>query len=108
MSVTPAMRDQVIALAAVVEAARLVDLLARTGSAPAAELKALTESLFFGDLAALETEVPAASWPHITCCASAASYRVTANGLQPSARDSPTSASNPSVSPPATRNFPPG
>ena len=46
MSVTPAMRDQVIALAAVVEAARLVDLLARTGSAPAAELKELTESLF--------------------------------------------------------------
>ncbi|MBK6286552.1 MAG: high frequency lysogenization protein HflD [Gammaproteobacteria bacterium] len=64
MSVTPAMRDQVIALAAVVEAARLVDLLARTGSAPAAELKALTESLFrfewqsvaevFGGIASLQ------------------------------------------------------
>ena len=46
MSATPAIRDQAIALAAVVEAARLVDLLARTGNAPAEEFKTLSESLF--------------------------------------------------------------
>ncbi|MBP8925369.1 MAG: high frequency lysogenization protein HflD [Pseudomonadales bacterium] len=46
MSVTPPIREQAIALAAVIEAARLVDLLARTGNAPAEEFKTMTESLF--------------------------------------------------------------
>lgn len=39
-------REQAVALAAVIEAAILVDQLARTGNAPAEEMQSLTESLF--------------------------------------------------------------
>lgn len=46
MSAEARTRDQVLALAAVVEAARLVDLLARNGTAPASEMQALADSLF--------------------------------------------------------------
>lgn len=46
MSSTGSERDQVLALAAVVEAARLVDQLARNGTAPASQMQSLADSLF--------------------------------------------------------------
>ena len=46
MSAADAARSQAIALAAVLECAILVDQLARTGAAPAEEMRALTDSLF--------------------------------------------------------------
>lgn len=48
------LRDQVIALAGVAQAAHLVDLIARTGSAPDDKIKSCIDSLFITDPARLE------------------------------------------------------
>lgn len=50
----PNLRDQVIAMAGIAQAAHLVDLVARTGAAPEDTIKACVDSLFVSDPAQME------------------------------------------------------